>query len=292
MIKITKVTQQTWLSSLIAIAFALTISPLANASDGVVEINAASARAGGITPNDDPGFPVTISQPGSYRLTGNLGRTQGFTLPGGSPSVPHMIHVTADDVTIDMNGFRISCNQLVLIVPGGTGGPTPCSSSVSTDEGDGIRGDGDSLTVMNGTIFGSPDDGIDARGNGTLVRDVQVMMNRGHGIVVRGGSMIRDSVAAENETYGFSVGTGSTLVASTAYLNAYGVSVSSSASVLDCNIRSNTNTGLRGALSIFIPGSPPPPPATFSRCTITGNGDDIFGNLVELGDNYCQDGTC
>jgi len=292
MIKITKVTQQTWLSSLIAIAFALTISPLANASDGVVEINAAAALAGGITPDDDPGFPVTISQPGSYRLTSNLARRQGIALPGGSGSPPHMIHVTADDVTIDMNGFRISCNQLVIVLPGGTGGPTPCNSSSSSDEGDGIRGDGDSLTVMNGTIFGSPDDGIDARGKGTLVRDVQVMMNRGTGVVVREGSTIRDSAAAENDVYGFSVSIGSMLVGSTAYLNATGVYASSSSSVLDCNIRDNTSRGLLTPLALFIPGNPPPPPVTFSRCTFTGNGDDLFGNLLELGDNYCQDGTC
>lgn len=291
MLSIQKVNRQTWLSSLIAIAFALSISPLANASDGVVEINAAGARAGGITPDDDPGFPVTISQPGSYRLTGNLSRTHNlFPFPSGS--APHMIHVTADDVTIDMNGFRISCSQLVLIAPGGSGGPTPCPSSASADEGDGIRGDGDSLTVMNGTIFGSPDDGIDARGKGTLVRDVQAMMNRGTGVVVREGSTIRDSAAAENDVYGFSVNVGSMLVGSTAYLNATGVYASSSSSVLDCNIRDNTTRGLLTPLSIFIPGNPPPPPVTFSRCTFTGNGDDLFGNLLELGDNYCQDGTC
>ena len=44
------------------------------AADGVIEINQARAKAGGVTPGDTPLFPVTISQPGSYRLTGNSER--------------------------------------------------------------------------------------------------------------------------------------------------------------------------------------------------------------------------
>ena len=42
------------------------------AGDGVIEINAAAAAAGGVTATDTPGYPVTIDAPGSYRLTGNL----------------------------------------------------------------------------------------------------------------------------------------------------------------------------------------------------------------------------
>jgi hypothetical protein len=30
------------------------------------------ALAGNVTPGDNPGFPVTLSLPGSYRLSGNL----------------------------------------------------------------------------------------------------------------------------------------------------------------------------------------------------------------------------
>ena len=40
------------------------------AADGVVEIDQAAAIAGGITPGDDPGFPITLDSPGSDRLTG------------------------------------------------------------------------------------------------------------------------------------------------------------------------------------------------------------------------------
>src|SRR5581483_7661707 len=44
----------------------------ARAVDGVIEINHARALAGGVTASDLPGYPITIDQSGSYRLTGNL----------------------------------------------------------------------------------------------------------------------------------------------------------------------------------------------------------------------------
>ena len=44
----------------------------AAASDGAREINQTAALAGAVTPGDTAGFPVTISQAGSYLLTGNL----------------------------------------------------------------------------------------------------------------------------------------------------------------------------------------------------------------------------
>ena len=40
--------------------------------DGVIEISQARALAGGINPVDTPGFPITIDQSGSYRLTSDL----------------------------------------------------------------------------------------------------------------------------------------------------------------------------------------------------------------------------
>ena len=55
------------------------------------------AVAGGVTPGDTAGFPVTLSQPGSYKLTSNL------FVPEGSIGV----HITAANVTLDLNGFSI-----------------------------------------------------------------------------------------------------------------------------------------------------------------------------------------
>lgn len=68
------------------------------ATVGVITIDQAKAEAGGVTPGDAPGFPVTISQPGSYRLMGNLNLTDASV---------HAIHITADNVTLDLNGFTV-----------------------------------------------------------------------------------------------------------------------------------------------------------------------------------------
>src|SRR5438128_1949460 len=67
------------------------------AVDGVILIDQNRALAGNLTPGDGPGFPVTISQPGSYGLSSNL------TVPLGN----HGIEITADGVTLDLNGFGI-----------------------------------------------------------------------------------------------------------------------------------------------------------------------------------------
>src|SRR5712692_4005736 len=90
--------QSRWLAP--ALVWAGLCGSLGNlyAVDGVVLIDQNRALAGGVTPGDAPGFPVTISVPGSYRLSGNL------TVPDANTTA---IQVTADNVTLDLNGFSI-----------------------------------------------------------------------------------------------------------------------------------------------------------------------------------------
>ena len=73
------------------------MSTAAFAVDGVVLIDQNRALAGNVTPGDTPGFPITISQPGSYRLSGNL----------SVPSGQNAIVIAAQNVTLDLNGFNI-----------------------------------------------------------------------------------------------------------------------------------------------------------------------------------------
>jgi hypothetical protein len=68
------------------------------AVDGVILIDQNRALAGNVTPGDAPGFPVSITQPGSYRLSGNL------TVPADVSGIA----IQAAHVTLDLNGFRIA----------------------------------------------------------------------------------------------------------------------------------------------------------------------------------------
>src|SRR5690348_7192989 len=98
-------TSRTLFCAILALPYA------ASAADGVILIDQAAALAGSVTPGDAPGFPVTLSQPGSYRLSGNL------TVPDADTTA---IQITADSVTLDLNGFTIAG-------PGGcTIRPTAC----------------------------------------------------------------------------------------------------------------------------------------------------------------------
>jgi hypothetical protein len=74
------------------------IAAPAGAASGTVYINQASALKGNVTPGDARGFPVTISRSGSYKLSGNL-----------RVSNPRKaaINITADNVSLDLNGFTI-----------------------------------------------------------------------------------------------------------------------------------------------------------------------------------------
>jgi len=78
---------------------ALVLTALLAASSAFAQtaIDQNRALAGSVTPGDAPGFPVTLSQPGSYKLTGNL------TVPMGVKGIV----ITADEVTLDLNGFTV-----------------------------------------------------------------------------------------------------------------------------------------------------------------------------------------
>ena len=109
-----------WKRGVLSAAVLLGLTGPVYAVSGVIEINQARAKAGGVTPADTPLFPVTISQPGSYRLTGNLDVTDATARPSGTAAEnATAILVAANNVTIDLNGFMIK-------------GPTVCSGSPLT----------------------------------------------------------------------------------------------------------------------------------------------------------------
>ena len=60
------------LRGLTCLGFSLALASGAFAADGITLINQAAALAGSVTSGDSAGFPVTLSEGGSFRLVGNL----------------------------------------------------------------------------------------------------------------------------------------------------------------------------------------------------------------------------
>jgi hypothetical protein len=169
-----------WISALAAISTSL------YAADGEILISQDAALAGNVTPGDAPGFPVTISRPGSYRLASNL------TVPDANTTA---IQITADDVTLDLNGFRIAgpivCNpEPTTCNASGTGAGVQSVSS-GTVAPRGIR-------LRNGTIRGMGLVGVLLLGDGSIVDRVNASGNAGPGIVVGSDGTVTDSVASVN----------------------------------------------------------------------------------------------
>jgi hypothetical protein len=100
------------------------------------------------------GLPLVISQPGSFYLTDDLNGVAG---QGG-------ITITADDVTLDLNGFSLNG------VPGSSNGIT-------------VSGQATNVVIRNGTVRNWGGDGIDSTlAQRAVVEDVAVRLNGGEGL--------------------------------------------------------------------------------------------------------------
>ncbi len=168
---------------LVLAAFVLCV-PALWAADGVIEINQADVEASG-------GFPYVISEPGSYKLTGNL------SVPDENTTA---IEVRADDVTLDLNGFAIQCTD-----------PDGVRCEPSSGSGEGVTsffvsGENASNTaVRNGTIRGMGSHGVNV--DSGLVEGIQALENGGPGIAI-GEGVIADCLARSNAGTGIEIGKG------------------------------------------------------------------------------------
>jgi hypothetical protein len=150
--------------------------------DGVVRIDQARAQAGGVTQGDTPGFPVTLSRSGSYRLTSNLD-----VQAEPNPIDVTAIEITAEDgVTLDFNGFMIEgpvgCTifgQLICAPAGGSGRGVDAHGASN-------------VTVRNGTVEGMQEGLV--LGGEAHVEGMTVWFNASTGISVGGGSILRGNV--------------------------------------------------------------------------------------------------
>jgi hypothetical protein len=272
------------------------------AVDGVILIDQNKAMAGNVTPGDTPGFPVTISLPGSYRLGGNL------TTPDANTTA---IQIGANNVTFDLNGFTISG-------PGVTG--TGIGVEAYTQCGfPGCSG----ITVTNGTIQGMGGGAIYA-GENALIERIRATGNFSGGffhtiIQVNPNSTVTHCVVSNNQGSGFmeviGAGGGSTVTNNVVNSNVAGGPCA--ICVINATVSGNTVWNNQGTDLTF-------PSVTginsLGRSTISGNtviqntapgnavglrlsfGDGYLGNVldnaqnvtggVSLGQNLCSGAPC
>ncbi|AKS41074.1 right-handed parallel beta-helix repeat-containing protein [Wenzhouxiangella marina] len=298
---------------------ALTLSA-AQADEGVYEISPLCV-ATGCFDGDAPGWPVTLSNPGRYVLTGNLD-VRNEADPVNTDAIVIGSIAGRVDITLDLNGFEIR-------------GPVTCtgtpvtSCSAGAGQGDGITVTNNvRLTVRQGAIVGMGNIGVrcasvsascrieDVRveqnrqdgitgsaGLGVTIRNVSAQNNGGSGIVMVRGS-IRDSLVRGNAANGLSAGLGS--VDSVDALNNGQDGIVSSGPVSNSNAENNNQDGINCFSCI----------ATGNRASSNGrfglrlNNGSVYGsNLLSFNDssdlntlgpafdvesapNLCNDGSC
>ena len=286
---------------------------LALAVDGSYQINATCASVGCFA-GDSAGYPVTITQPGTYELVGDLVIAD---------QVNNAIVVQANNVTIEMNGYRIigpvSCS----------GQPTNCAPATTGGGNVGIDGwtnNPTNLVIRNGSVTGmgtgilaSYDGrvehvqtiqngyaGIRARTgtaisdstgtyNGQLGIEGRLMINcvashngqygfAGGGLSGGGGSLIKDSLAVSNDGYGIYLGSGTNVVGTTITNNGTGIFSAGTNQILDSMVSANTFAGLQSSTGVD----------SVARSTFIGNnsgGAQWTGTIVQTGTNLCGSST-
>ncbi|WP_425259279.1 hypothetical protein ACPOLB_00305 [Rubrivivax sp. RP6-9] len=145
----------------------------AGAAQAQQTIDHNKALAGNITPGDAPGYPITITRSGHYKLMGNL------TVPAGLQA----IFIQADDVTLDLNGFTVA-------------GPGTCVRAANravTCQGNAsqLPGITDPFTAAQGVVVR----------NGTV-------RGFGYGISLSGSAIVQDMFLTQNAISGVSVANG------------------------------------------------------------------------------------
>jgi hypothetical protein len=257
-----------WISGFSPLFVCLVGATAALAVDGVLEINQACAVNTGCFAGDTAGYPVTITSPGSYRLTGNL-------VPGGR------IEISVDSVTLDLNGNEIGQASPAAIVSTGrdtrvTNGVVGGSGSSSSIVITGIRAHVDNVrtegsvqvgfgaVVMNSHIYGGSTDSDPAAleaGGGSVVTGNTV---RGESNVIVAGSrsVVRNNSITTGTFGSTGISCSSCIIDSNAIfmVNDSNSGIVASESVVRNNVVSGT--GLQLELGNGI---------SCSRCTVIGN---------------------
>ncbi len=225
------------------------------------QISQACAAGAGCFPGDLPGYPVTIANSGSYRLTSNL---SGVADENG-------ITIDADNVTLDLSGFTLA----------GTTGAIHGVGVVGTPQRNNVH-------ILNGVIRNFENGVFSGASRDVRVTDVHALDNVEKGFNIFNGiatrcfarnngegfqmswSVVTDCIAVENSVDGFQLnrstvsgslstdngrhgfsGVGVVIRGCRAENNGVdGINVSDGAVVTNSNARFNTNDGIEAVDSL------------------------------------------
>lgn len=158
--------------SVIAVAAALSLlAPCqAQADEPYIVIDQSSAMAGNVLPDDAPGFPITLSRSGFYRLGGDL------LVPADTSGIV----ISAPNVTIDLGGHGVigpvvcSHTRSSLVVT--------CDAASKFSAVVGISSVGAvGAVIRNGTVRGFAGLGVHY-GEGTTLDRLHIRLNAGVGV--------------------------------------------------------------------------------------------------------------
>jgi len=300
------------------VTLALFLVPIHAVGDnGAYEINQVCALDG-CFPGDSPGFPVTISNTGTYIVTSNI---TVETLDDIA------IRSTTPNVVLDLKGFQVSGPNIC------DGEPLSCGSG----SGNGVLFQAQSQ-VSNGSIRGFGQWGVSV-GDGSIITNIVTENNGSYGIRINSSSTVRDSIAIRNGD-GFSVRKFSTLDSISATNNrGFGIALNGSpddggnvvrncfvtenrdgiydwgnSKIENCSIQRNQlaidsfngGTEISDSLILFNTRplrnrggeniSSPPAPVVLRNLTINNNSlliqNSSPGILIFTGDNVCDIDAC
>jgi hypothetical protein len=201
-----------------------------------ITIDQNKALAGGITPNDTPGFPITLSQPGNYKLTSNL------LVPAGVGG----IYIEAFNVTLDLNGFAVIGPATCT----GSGAARACTGVGSSN---GIEA-GWLATIRNGTVRGFTGVGINGLNLGSIVDSMLIRDNGREGLLADGADItVTRSIVTGNGADGIFMLKGPALLA-------------------DIIASNNGKAGIRASYGASV--DQPVGGGQFRRVLMAGNGGD------------------
>jgi hypothetical protein len=224
--------------------------------NGQIQINHQRALAGGVTPGDTPGYPVTLSVAGAYILTSVL------TPPDQNTNV---IEITADSVSLDMNGFSIIGTNFCAT-------PPTCSAAGT---GIGIVSANNLIAIEHGLISGMGSHGMSFTGVGILFREMGISHCAGNGIQAADRVFFYDTAVGFSGGTGIVAGVGANLINSNSGLNGVnGLVTGDAPKIKDGGFGGNVGNGIVTGVTAII-----------TRVNAAGNGGNgitvSYGSLID-----------